>query len=122
MLKKAVMILGVVFVLVGILGFFSMPILGIFGTNLVHNLVHLISGLLLIFAASKSEDAAQMAAKTFGVIYALVTILGFVTPSLMTSLINVNMADNILHIVLTLVLLYLGFGTSKMSSPSQPSM
>ncbi len=116
MAKKAVMILGVVFVLVGLLGFFNSPILGIFGTNLLHNIVHLATGLVLVFAASRSEDAAQTSAKVFGVIYALVTILGFVAMSFMTSLLGLNMSDNILHVVLTAVLLYLGFGTAKMQA------
>ncbi|GAC1414049.1 MAG: hypothetical protein NVSMB66_6920 [Candidatus Doudnabacteria bacterium] len=120
MLKKAVMVLGVVFILVGVLGFVNNPILGFFNTNLLHNVVHLASGLVLVFAASRSEDAAQMAAKVFGVVYLLVTVLGFVAMPLMTKLINLNTADNFLHILLTVVLLYLGFGLPK--SMQQSSM
>lgn len=112
------MVLGVVFILVGILGFFNMPILGLFGTNLLHNVIHLASGLVLVFAASRSDDAAQMSAKVLGVVYALVTILGFVAMSFMTSLINLNTADNFLHLLLTVVLLYIGFGMSRNSSAS----
>jgi hypothetical protein len=116
MLKKAVLILGVVFILVGLLGFFMSPILGIFGTNSLHNIVHLASGLVLVFAASRGEDAAQMGAKVFGVVYALVTILGFVAMPTLTKLIGLNTADNFLHVLLTVVLLYLGFGASKVVS------
>ncbi len=116
MLKKAVMILGVVFILVGLLGFVNNPVLGLFSVNALHNVVHLASGLVLVFAATRSEDAAQMAAKVLGVVYALVTVLGFVAFDLMNSLLNLNSTDNYLHILLTLVLLYLGFGTKKMQS------
>ncbi len=110
------MILGVVFLLVGILGFFNMPILGVFDTNTLHNIVHLATGLIAIWAASSSESSSRMFAQWFGVIYALVTILGFIAPSFMGTLLNTNTADHILHLVLAVVLLYLGFGTKKQGS------
>lgn len=120
MLKKAVMILGVVFILVGILGFVNNPVLGLFNVNLLHNLIHLASGLVLVFAASRGEDASRMAARVLGVVYALVTILGFVAMDLMVKLVSMNSADNYLHILLTVVLLYLGWGASRASSSSMP--
>ena len=107
------MVLGVVFVLVGILGFFNSPVLGIFQVNTLHNVIHLLSGILALYFGSQSESAAKSYAKVFGIIYGLVTILGFVLPDgNVLGLFTVNMADNILHLVLAVVFLYIGYSKS----------
>jgi hypothetical protein len=119
MAKKLAMILGVVFLLVGVLGFIPNPIVGskdaMFLTNGLHNFVHILSGIVLIIAA-KSGDAARMALIVVGVVYLLVTILGFVAGegTKILNLIPVNAADNYLHLLLTIVLLGAGF----MSKPA----
>jgi glucose uptake protein GlcU len=46
----------------------------------------------------------------FGVVYLLVTALGFVAPALTASLLAINPADNFLHLVLGIVLAGVGFG------------
>jgi hypothetical protein len=46
----------------------------------------------------------------FGAIYAVVTLLGFVAPNLTFDLLAINMADNFLHLAITVVLLAAGFG------------
>ncbi|HYY57564.1 MAG TPA: DUF4383 domain-containing protein [Pyrinomonadaceae bacterium] len=78
MAKTICKILGIVFLLVGIIGF-VMP--GFLGTHLsvVHNLVHIISGaaaLYLGFAGSLS--AARLFCIVFGAVYLLLGICGFV--------------------------------------------
>lgn len=120
MLKKAALVWGVVFVLVGILGFIPgitttddmgmKMLLGVFMVNGIHNLVHLLTGLASL-ASSTSEKAARLYFQVFGVVYALVTVLGFIVGSghKVLGLIPVNMADNLLHLAITLVTLYLGF-------------
>jgi len=111
MAKKLVMILGVVFILVGLLGFVMDPILGIFQVDLVHNLVHLASGVLAVIFAGKGEMMAKKFAQVFGVVYALVAVFGLVLPGeKVLGLIEANLADDILHVVLAAVFLYAGFG------------
>ena len=44
----------------------------------VHNIIHILSGLVGLFAASKGEGYARQYLIVFGVIYAVVAILGFV--------------------------------------------
>lgn len=111
MAKKMVMTLGVVFIVVGLLGFVMDPILGIFEVDLVHNLVHLASGVLAVVFAGKGEMMAKKFAQVFGVVYALVAVLGLVLPGdKVLGLIEANLADDILHVVLAAVFLYTGFG------------
>lgn len=118
MLKKAAMVVGVVFLVLGILGFTPLAfesdgtrkLLGIFEVDAVHNLVHILSGLAFLAAAQK-ERFSKLAFQVFGVVYALVTIIGFMVGDggTVLGLFHVNTADNFLHLVLTAAFLYLGF-------------
>ncbi len=118
MIKNALYLLGAVFIVVGLLGFFNNPILGIFKVNLLHNLIHLISGVLAIVFAGRGEMQARMFAKVFGVVYLLVGVLGFV-PGLLDKLIAANHpSDTILHLLLGVVFLVLGFAGASKSSMS----
>ena len=48
--------------------------------------------------------------RIFGVIYALVAILGFMTPSgMLLGMISNNVADTWLHVILAVAMLFLGF-------------
>ena len=117
MAKKAAMTLGVVFILVGLLGFVNNPILGLFAVDTLHNLIHLVTGIAAVAMASKGEAMAKKWAQVFGVIYALVAVLGLVFASgggKLLGLIEVNTADHVLHVVLSLVILYVGFGMKDM--------
>jgi hypothetical protein len=119
MAKTIVMVLGVVLVLIGILGFFNNPVLGRFEVDMVHNLVHLLSGVLALVLAAKGEASARAFAKAFGVVYGLVAVLGLVmgTDGKLLGLMEINSADNWLHILLAVILLAVGFMKSS-SSPA----
>ena len=107
--KTYARIFGFVALLIGILGFVpgissggsgSGYLLGIFAINPLHNMIHIVTGLVAIFAGYYANGSfARMYALVFGLVYALVTVLGF-TPLVMDGsllgLIPVNMADNIL--------------------------
>jgi len=108
LIKTWLIVLGVVFLLVGILGFVNNPILGAFSVNALHNIVHLLSGVLVLIFAFQSPSAAKTFSLWFGIVYAIVAILGFIAPSFMRSFLSVNMADNILHVVLAIVFIVLG--------------
>ena len=117
------MILGIVFVIVGVLGFIENPIVGEYGyfmTNAVHNLAHLLIGIIMLVMASKGEASAAMSMTIFGVVYLLLAVLGFVMSSPLLGLVEYNAADNWLHVVLGVVLLVLGM-TNKGSAPAMPS-
>ena len=110
-MKILYLVLGSVFVLVGILGFvMPSPLLGIFEVNMLHNIVHLASGGLTLLAATQGIGAMRLWGKLFGLVYLVVAILGFVMPGGdLFGLMHVNMADNVLHVALAAVFLYVGF-------------
>jgi|SRR5919108_6241128 hypothetical protein len=108
-MKNIYFVLGGVLVLVGILGFvLPSPLLGIFEVNMLHNIIHLASGALTILAATQGIGAMRTWGRVFGVIYLVVGIVGFVDPTLF-GLMHVNNPDNLLHIVLATIFLYVGF-------------
>jgi hypothetical protein len=110
--KTAALVIGVVFVLVGILGFIPNPLLsptGIFMVNTTHNLVHIVSGLALL-AGVYTDIGASLMLKIVGVVYAIVAILGLVMGgNMLLGLVAVNHADHWLHVLLAVVILAAGF-------------
>ncbi len=109
-------IFAVVFIAIGILGFVpgitvDGMLLGIFQVNALHNIVHILTGLVAIWGATSASNA-RLYFKVFGVVYLIVTILGLATGSVL-GLIGINLADNLLHIVITVVALYAGFAGGK---------
>ena len=114
------MILGVVFVLIGVLGFVNNPVIGLFAVDTVHNLVHIILGIILIMGAKGANPAKSL--KIVGVIYAVVAVLGFLMmggeeTTKLLGLVTVNGADNWLHLVLAIVLLAVGFKGDSAAMP-----
>ena len=114
--KKLAMIFGAVFALVGILGWVpgvttDGMLLGIFHIDTIHNLIHLVTGLVGLWLGMSSESGSKSWFQIFGVIYGLVAVLGFVYgDDKILGLITNNMADTWLHLVLAAVLLAIGFG------------
>ena len=117
MAKTLALVFGYVFLLVGILGFFSNPIVGptgLFLTDLNHNIVHLLSGVVFLWVGYAAASKAGMVMKIFGVVYLLVALLGFMQSG--TSLLGIlqsNMNDTWLHVVLGIVILLAGVRASK---------
>jgi hypothetical protein len=70
-----------------------------FEVNGWHNIVHLLSGLLLLGAAAKRVSAKTVAI-LFGVTYGAVALYGLIDGSDVLGLIPINGADNLLHIAL----------------------
>lgn len=119
MVKTASLIFGIVFLAIGVLGFVPAltpdgMLLGIFHVDAVHNIIHLASGAAALLAAS-STSYARLYFRIFGVVYAIVAVGGFL-PFLqfgedmkLLGLTHMNMADNLLHVVLAAGSLYFGF-------------
>jgi hypothetical protein len=115
MVKSAAVLFGVVFLLVGILGFVpavtkDQMLLGIFHVNAAHNVVHLLSGAIALFAGMTSIGASRMYFRIFGLVYAAVAVMGFMMgDTLLLGLISNNTADTWLHVGIAAVSLLLGF-------------
>ena len=117
--QRAAQIFGVVFLLVGIAGFFvtglSMEadpehaprLLGLFPVNALHNVVHLLFGVWGL-VASRTFEGSRTYGKVGGVIYLLLAVLGFVTPD-MFGLVPIGDHDIWLHAVLGIALAAVGF-------------
>ena len=90
----------------------------VFEVNGWHNVVHIASGALLLLAAPKGPLAATMAT-AFGLVYAVVTIWGFVDGDTVLQLIPVNTADNILHLAITAAALFAGLTSGGLMAASR---
>jgi hypothetical protein len=89
-------------------------LLGIFMVNTVHSIVHIASGAVFLIASMSGAGAARLWFQIFGLIYAVVAIMGFVVGNgMIFNLISNNTADTWLHVVLAVVMLLIGFGTPK---------
>lgn len=131
MVKRIAMLFGVVFLLVGILGF-TVPggmsmgdaanapkLLGLFPVNVLHNVVHLLFGVWGL-AAARSFAGAQLYCKAGGVIYLVLAVCGLVIPTTF-GLIPIGGNDVWLHAALGLVLAGAGF-TAKEEAVSAPAV
>ena len=117
MAKTIATILGVVFILVGIVGFISHDFLGTHLT-MAHNLVHIVSGALaLYFGLAGSLSAARLFCIIFGIVYALLGVAGLalgggpdrILP--IDDLLMLGTMDHGVHILLGVVFLVGGFLT-----------
>jgi hypothetical protein len=118
------LVFGVVYALVGILGFVNDPILGIFEVNALHNIVHLAVGAVWIFASS-NPATAKTVNLAIGVVYLLLAFLGFVAGDFMEDLLDIGsdnqaLADNLLHLVTGVLGVY--FGTAGAGPVTRPTV
>ncbi|MCG8415535.1 MAG: DUF4383 domain-containing protein [Pseudomonadales bacterium] len=117
--RKLAIVFGATFILVGLLGFIPNPIVhaeGIFVTNAMHNLVHLITGaaFFLVMMFPGRESAVVM---SIGAGYLSVALLGFiVTGDYLLGVIHINQADRWLHAALALGILLTGRLAARMDS------
>ena len=127
MAKSFGMLFGIVFLAVGILGFVpgvtttgadGMPmLLNIFMVNTAHSIVYIASGAVFLLASMSGAGAARLWFQIFGAVYAVVAILGFMTPNgMLLGLISNNPADTWLHVVLAVAMLAIGFGSPKQTA------
>ncbi|WP_104167620.1 DUF4383 domain-containing protein [Arthrobacter sp. SX1312] len=134
-LQRAAQAVGVVFLLVGILGFIpgitsnysSMAfaghqsealLLGIFQVSILHNIVHLLFGVAGL-AMAKTVSGARAYLLGGGVIYAILWIYGLIIDQQSAAnFVPVNDADNWLHLVLAIGMIALGLILSRDTSRS----
>lgn len=111
-MKTFLTLLGIVFVALGLLGFVSDPVLGIFAVDALHNGVHIVSGLLALAAVGAGSQMMRLYARVFGVVYGVMGVVGFIMPGdMVLGLLEANLADDLLHVALAALLLYFGWMT-----------
>ena len=120
------MVFGVVFALVGVVGFFPSPpppdapalavehghglALGLFPINTLHNLVHLLFGVLGIAAAMGALMSPRGYFQLVAISYALLTVMGLLPLTQTTfGLVPIWGNDVWLHALLALAAAYFGY-------------
>jgi arginine exporter protein ArgO len=124
-LQTATLAVGVVFLLVGVLGFIpgittdydtmtfashdsEAALLGIFQVNVLHNVVHLLFGLVGLLAA-RTVDGSRLYLIGGGAIYAILWIYGLVIDfDSSANFVALNTADNWLHLALAVGMFGIG--------------
>ncbi len=110
LVKPLTGILGLVLTVAGVAGFFvSGSLLG-FEVNTTHNIIHLLSGLVALWAFNTSQSYSRIYLIVFGLVYGLVTVLGFMGGDIL-GLFTVNAADSYLHLAIAAACLIVGFGS-----------
>src|SRR6185503_12011203 len=117
--KTAAVLIGLIFIAVGLLGYVDNPIVGesdkaMFHADSVHNIVHIVSGALFLLIALAAPASAGGFMKLFGIIYLAIGIIGMVqigSQDMMKlfGFLMVNKLDNYLHIGLGVVIFLAGF-------------
>jgi len=131
--QKAALAVGIVFLVVGILGFVpgitsdydslgaaghesEAMLLGIFQVSILHNVVHLLFGVAGIMLARRS-DTARSYLLVGGVVYLVLWLYGlFVDHESGANFVPLNDADNWLHLLLGIGMLALGLLTTRRST------
>jgi hypothetical protein len=114
LIRTYAQILGIVLILVGIVGLLVGEglLLGILNTDVVEDIVHILTGGLLAYVGFGRLDlgAARSVVAAFGVVYLLVGILGFILPNLFGLIPSgYTVFDDLLHLVLGVLSLVIVF-------------
>ncbi|MFC4616056.1 DUF4383 domain-containing protein [Cellulomonas sp. H30R-01] len=119
-------VFGAVYLLVGVAGFFVTSGVGfastegepliLFEVNPLHNIVHLLIGAVLFFAARSSVAASRAANTGVGAVYLLVGVLGLFLVGSGANILALNGADNVLHFASAVLLLGVGLGADRTAS------
>ncbi len=122
MAKTLSFVLGVIFVIVGIWGFFATPVLGFIVADALSSIVHIIVGIVLLLLASKPSVATAL--KTVGIIYVVIAILGLVQgSSVLFGAFVTDSATNWVYLIVGVVVAIVGFSSKGNSvSSSAPQM
>jgi hypothetical protein len=125
-------VFGVVYLLVGLVGFavtgfgdFAGTNTGdklvVFEINPLHNIVHLAIGALLLFA-SRTVSTAKGANSLVGAVYLLVGIVGLFILDSGANILSLNGADNVLHLASAILLLGVGISQDKNVARDVPAV
>ena len=112
MLRLWAVLFGIGFIFAGVAGFLPAFttndfLFGVFEVNSMHNIVHIVTGVIAIMAAT-SYRSTKLFFRIFGLIYGVVAVVGFWRDGDLFMM-HVNTADNYLHAAIAVVALYSGF-------------
>jgi hypothetical protein len=111
--QKTVKWFAWVLLVIGILGFIPGVVsdmgimLGVLRVDVLHNIIYIVTGLVGMKVAG-SFNATKTYFKTFGIVYAVLAILGFISSAMILGM-TMNIADNVFHLIIAAIALYYGF-------------
>ena len=116
MAKTTAWIFGVIFVVVGIWGFFVQPgsVLGFIAASVFSSVVHLIVGVVLLVVAGKPSVVVTL--KTVGILYVIFGIMSF-----LSWVFPASSATAWFYLVVGIVIAALGWSAKKGSAVPPPS-
>lgn len=119
--QQFALVAGVVYLLIGILGFSIVSgaddkLFEIFGVNLMHNIVHLAVGAAFLLGSS-NRPRAKKVNLVVGIVYGVVSLLGFAN-ILIVDLLDLNAADNFLHLATAVLAIYFGTAGAEGARPA----
>lgn len=119
------LVFGIIFVLAGLLGFVSNPLIGangLFMTNGAYNIVFIILGVILLIGSRGGQGKSARWLKIVGVIFIILAVLGFLMPGpMLLGILAINSMDNWLVLILGVILIIGGMrGNSPASQPMAP--
>ncbi len=114
--KTFALVLGLVLLLVGILGFINNSLVGnegYFGTNAYQDILHLIAGAFGVYVGTKGEGRGYNL--TLGWVGIALGALGLIpgVDTMLANWLNINFSITILHLVLGVLFLVVAYGTSR---------
>jgi hypothetical protein len=109
MAKTICTILGILFLIAGLLGFAAPGMMGMH-LSVAHNVIHLVSGALALYFGSRGTyDAARTFCIVFGIVYGLLGLMGFLAGgadymlTLLPGQLMLGKMDHIVHIILAIL-------------------
>ena len=138
-LQIAALAVGAVFLLVGVLGFIpgvttnfgdmgfighdsKAKLLGIFQVNVLHNVVHLLFGVLGL-AAARAWESSRLFLIGGGVVYLVLWLYGLVIDrESALNFVSLNTPDNWLHLFLGIAMIGLGSVLGRSATRTRPVM
>ena len=137
--QQVAMLVGAVFLLVGILGFIpgittnydelefagsssGAELLGIFQVSILHNIVHILFGIAGL-ALARTWDGARVYLIGGGAIYLALAVYGLIVNSgSNANFVPANSADDVLHLLLGAGMVILGIVTTRQRVVERPAV
>jgi len=136
MAKRTATFLGLVFLIVGVVGFVMPDVLGMH-LSMVHSIIHLATGAVSLFLGLRgSLGAARTFCIVFGIVYALLGVAGFVLGTagdpaagvpgphdarlfkVLPGMLELGTMDHLIHIALGAIFVISGFMTRTDKAPA----
>lgn len=116
MTRLLAILFGIAFIFFGVAGFLPIfvqdgMLFGFFTATGMHNIIHIATGVIAIMAAT-SDRYARYYFQIVGLLYTVIAIWGFWSGGDLY-IMQVQQADNILHIVIGVIALLIGFHQRK---------